>query len=170
MFQVSKPDDWCCAVFVFGPDNTMVWVKDVHEYGESALLKAAGGRRKKPGEASPNEKRVFDRTPLETAIWELEEETGLTPDKLYPLPQYTEERERYGKPHTAYFYVAFVDSFDGLKERGNEGELVVVRDIADDIWPPEMIPAHYPILQDLLRAARDRAHELALAMGAQAAA
>lgn len=180
MVDASKPDDWCAATFVFGPNNTMVWVRDIQEYGGDALLKAPGGRRKKPGEQPARKPRsrtstrqpeegTFDRTPMETARFELDEETGLAPGTLYPLPQFTETRTRWGKRHTAYFYVAFVDSYTELLKYGNEGELVVVRSIDDEIWPNEMIQTHYPILQWLLQQARERVHSLELAAAAEAA-
>jgi len=120
--MVYASEGWAATILVCGPEDTIALVKD-----EAKPLphfwKLPGGTKDQ------------HETPEETAIRETEEETGIQLTKVCLL------KEEDRRTHTMYFYGSYVESFDGLKERGDEGELVrlfTLKEIQDmmDFFPP----------------------------------
>ncbi len=124
--------DWAAIVIVYGPDGKMVLV-----YDEGKPLpifwKFAGGRKEK-GE-----------TPEQTASRELEEETGLK----VPASELSFLAKLPKRNHDLYVYKATVQDFEGLADRGVEGECIAIFDKSE---LPEMVdffPPHRNIMKDL---------------------
>src|SRR6056297_985375 len=92
---------WMASVVVVGPDNKIPLVMDTMKPSPH-FWKFPGGHSQ-PGE-----------TEGDTARREVLEETGLEIEELEYLAH------EYRDGHTAYLLAARVDSFDQLKERGNE--------------------------------------------------
>jgi len=138
--RFGKPEDWAASVLaIYG--NKIVLVRDP-DYTDPKW-KFPGGKRD-----------THDSTPRDTAHRELEEETGLRPQNIIELSQFTSHR-CVGRPneHTCHFFLAVVDSLDELSTIGDEGEEVEAIELSD-LWEPDILPSHLRIIQAVMKQAR----------------
>lgn len=125
-----KASSWLASVVVIGPDNLVPLVMDKSK--ERPYFWKFPGGRSEPGE-----------TPTQTARREVEEETGLVVSDLELLTQ----EPRSG--HVAFLFAATTESFETLKERGNDGEFVRLIHPRELVGMKKFLPQH----RDLLRKA-----------------
>lgn len=92
--------------FILGPGNQTVLVLEESK-PRPWFWKCSGGGL------------LIGETPEEGAIRESKQETGIPPKDLVLLDRSTND---FG--HTKHFYFGRTDSWEGLAERGDEGELV----------------------------------------------
>jgi|AntRauTorcE11897_2_1112592.scaffolds.fasta_scaffold25567_2 ADP-ribose pyrophosphatase YjhB (NUDIX family) len=113
------------AVIIIGPNQQVVLVKNEHK-PPPHYWKFPGGRNES------------EEAPVETAVREIEEETGL----IIPKPAHLAEENRGN--HWFYLFGIKVESFNGLKETGEDGEIVSLfptKEIENmtDFFPPHRL-------------------------------
>lgn len=120
--MVAKPH--AVVVFAKTPKGLVPTVKD-HTKPAPIYRKLPGGKGE-PGES-----------PLETALREFKEETGVKAKPKDLLELKKEDR----KSHDFYFFSLNIPSLDGMRPRGDEGEEVEAPFVeslkgCDDLFPP----------------------------------
>lgn len=95
-------------------------------------------------------------TPYETAAREHEEETGipLDPSKLILVTNLDVKADgkRIRNDHTKYFFITFVDSFDGLVRIGDDGERTGKFDLSEIDRMVDIHPTYYRFYQEAKKA------------------
>jgi 8-oxo-dGTP pyrophosphatase MutT (NUDIX family) len=118
---MAYAEDYHASVFMRGPNDETILI--IQDWKNPPLWKFPGGK-KDPGE-----------NPYQTAVREVEEETGiiLTPDALRLVARLDikEDWPRVKRKHTKYFFTASVDSFLTRKKKGNDGERTGVFKISE---------------------------------------
>lgn len=93
----------------------------------------------------PGGRSEIGEKPLETAIREAKEETGLDLDPMSMDLVYSEEREN----HDFYLFQSVAVSLNGFKDAGNEGEEVKLFTPDEIKTLPDFFPAHKEILEEI---------------------
>lgn len=111
-------NDWYAGVLIVNTQNKkvpVVW----DPYKDNPRWKLPGGK-KEPGE-----------TPEMTALREIRQETGLVLRESDLMLVHEEDKWNHPSAHTMFFFMAFVEDFNGLTDRGDEGEYVKEVYLAD---------------------------------------
>jgi 8-oxo-dGTP pyrophosphatase MutT (NUDIX family) len=126
---MSWAEDYHASVFIRGPNNQTVLITD--------LLRPPPQLWKFPGGGVEPE----DRDPLDTAVREVEEETGITieRDALHLL-----EPLNMGK-YTMYFFEAVTDNFDGFRKKSPNSELAGIFNIDELYRMVDFHPRYYEV-------------------------
>jgi ADP-ribose pyrophosphatase YjhB (NUDIX family) len=123
--------EWTAAVIIKGPSNQIVLVKNESK-PVPHFWKFPGGR-KEPGE-----------TAEETAVREIQEETGL----IIYKPKLLSEESRGN--HWFYLFEVEVDDFSHLKSIGEDGEIVSLFPNTEINNMVDFFPPHRDILKRII--------------------
>jgi 8-oxo-dGTP pyrophosphatase MutT (NUDIX family) len=128
----QKTSDYASVVLVLGPGNMVPLV--IEDQHATPYWKLPGGRN----EAGED--------PLDTAVRELWEETGLELKKSDLVQLLVFNRTIHDRTHEFYLFGAKTDSFDGLREYGTEGERVGLFSEHNLKTMLELLPFHREVL------------------------
>lgn len=127
--------DYTSVVWLEGPGNQIVLVKDVSRFGENAKWKLPGGHSE-----------LYDDDQIATGIREIEEETGIQLRREDISIAGREDR----KGHFFWLLVSSVSSLEGLKKIGDEGEEVKIftqQEFREMLSRDEILKSHVRVLR-----------------------
>lgn len=128
--------DWHASVLIIGPNRTTVLIHDETKPAPR-LWKFPGGK-----------KEPFEDNPFLSVIRETKEETGLVLDPKRIIFVGGQERER----HTKYFFIATIDSFDGLVKKSKEREITAIFTIKELDKMVDLHPTYHQFYLEAKRA------------------
>ena len=128
--------DHAVSVFIISPQGVPL-VNDPRK--SSSLWKCPGGK----GEGN--------ESPVDTAVREIREETGISLDPLSLTQIYRADKGTHDK----YAFVVYLDELPPLKKVGDEGEMVAVWQLDEMYEAVDILPSHYfefiePVLRSVL--------------------
>lgn len=133
---MAYAEDWHASVLIIGPKGTTVLIHDETKPAPR-LWKFPGGK-----------KEPFEDDPLLSVIRETWEETGLVLDPTRITFVGQQERER----HTKYFFLATIDSFDGLVKKSKEREITGTFMLDELNKMVDLHPTYYRFFQEAKQA------------------
>jgi 8-oxo-dGTP pyrophosphatase MutT (NUDIX family) len=95
----------------------------------------------------PGGKSHLGENPMETALREVREETGLILTEGETILLLSEPRS---SSHVFHFFLSRINSFDGLIKRGNDGEYVALFEVDQLLKMVDLLPTHHRALEAYL--------------------
>lgn len=97
----------------------------------------------------PGGKNYGNESPTETAVRELHEETGIKVSAADLILLKEIDKSQHSSPHTLFVFVVGVDTFNGLLDVGDEGEIVELFDLCIIPKMNTFFPEHWVYIKGM---------------------